>query len=483
MQTTNRPSRTGFTGKGSGHFFSILVCTVLVGLSLHTPAAAQGTTLLLPDAVDMGLKGYQSIQAKRNYLNASEALVKNTRNEYLPNVIASVQQSYGTINGQFGPLAAVGVLGVSSSGPAYQSQSWNAAFGALYIINTNWEVYTFGRVRARIQAADAQMRRDSADLLQEQFVHSIKVSSAYLNLLIAQRLIQNAESNLDRALYVQKNVRARTLTGLNPGVDSSLANAEVSRARLVLIDTHNNEQQVRNQLAQFLNVAPDPFVLDTTLLSKTPAEVNTSSDIEQNPQVKFYRARIDQANSTAKALRRSILPGITLFGIYQARASGFDYNYTPEFSDRYSKSYADGIDPSRYNYVAGVSLAWNIMSTFKIRQQAGAQRYVAAAYQNEYDQITTQLKDQLILADQRLQNTLQSIREVPQQYQAASDAYIQKSVLYKNGLTTIVDLQQAMYALNRAETDLGVAYVNVWQALLLKAAASGDFSLFISQAR
>jgi len=56
-------------------------------------------------------------------------------------------------------------------------------------------------------------------------------------------------------------------------------------------------------------------------------------------------------------------------------------------------------------------------------------------------------------------------------------------VLYKNGLTTIVDLQQAMYALNRAETDLGVAYVNIWQALLLKAAASGDFSLFINQTR
>jgi hypothetical protein len=94
-----------------------------------------------------------------------------------------------------------------------------------------------------------------------------------------------------------------------------------------------------------------------------------------------------------------------------------------------------------------------------------------------------QLQNELLLADQRIENSLQSIREVPLQYQAASDAYIQKSVLYKNGLTTLVDLQQAIYALNRAEIDRSVAYLNVWQALLQKAAASGDFNLFSNQAQ
>ena len=63
------------------------------------------------------------------------------------------------------------------------------------------------------------------------------------------------------------------------------------------------------------------------------------------------------------------------------------------------------------------------------------------------------------------------------------DAYVQKSVLYKNGLANIVDVQQALYNLNRAETDRSVAYINVWQALLLKAAASGDFDLFLKQVK
>jgi hypothetical protein len=53
--------------------------------------------------------------------------------------------------------------------------------------------------------------------------------------------------------------------------------------------------------------------------------------------------------------------------------------------------------------------------------------------------------------------------------------------LYKNGLNTIVDVTQVLYTLNRAETDRDIAYTNVWQALLLKAAASGNFSLFINE--
>jgi hypothetical protein len=133
--------------------------------------------------------------------------------------------------------------------------------------------------------------------------------------------------------------------------------------------------------------------------------------------------------------------------------------------------------------VAGVSIAWNILSIPKIKEQVAAQRYLTRAYQDEYDLINTQLKDQLIFSDQRIVNSLQIFKEVPIQYKAASDAYIQKNVLYKNGLTNIVDLQQALYALNKAETDISIAYINVWQALLLKAAASGDFNMFLSQVK
>ncbi|HKG67904.1 MAG TPA: hypothetical protein VKA92_03475, partial [Segetibacter sp.] len=88
---------------------------------------------------------------------------------------------------------------------------------------------------------------------------------------------------------------------------------------------------------------------------------------------------------------------------------------------------------------------------------------------------------EMSLAGSRIKNALQNFYEVPVEVKAASDAYLQKSVLYKNGLTGIIDVTQALYTLNRAETDRDIAYNNVWQALLYKAAVSGDFGIFIKE--
>lgn len=438
--------------------------------------------LLLSQAVQTGLQNYQSIQAKQNYLRSSAELVKNTRNEYLPNLVASIQQNYGTVNGQYGPLATYGVAGTSSSGPTYNTQNWASAFGGVYVFNSSWEAFSFGRLKSRINYSISQVNKDSADVVQEQFIQSVKISGAYLNLLVAQTLTKSARANLERANYVQQVVLARTKSGLNAGVDSSIANAEVSKAKLLIIDAVSNEQQFNNQLAQLMNVTPVEYIADSSYLKVLPQTFTSPVTVDQNPQVKYYKTRIDQSNSYANLLAKSILPGVNIFGIFQSKASGFDYNYNAG-NNNYSKSYFDGVNPTRSNYVAGVSIAWNIMSIAKIKHQVTAQNFVSRGLQNEYDLVNTQLKDQLLLSDQRIENSLQSWHEAPIQFKAASDTYLQKSVLYKNGLSNIIDLQQALYLLSRAETDMSVAYISVWQSLLQKAAASGDFNLFLKQAK
>ena len=464
--------------------FSDKFCVVIAGiLFLQAARAQEPISISLVDAIEKGIKSYPALKAKQNYVDAAHALIRNTRNEYLPNVITSLQQSYGTVNTQFGPQAAVGVLGVASSGPIANQQNWNAAFGSSYIISTNWEVFTFGRLKSRVCLSDAQAQRDLADLDQERFLHQVRIAGSYLNLLIARQLVESGRSNLKRSETIQQTVRARTLSGLNPGVDSSLANAEVSRSRLSLIEFSTNEQTIERQLAELLGIHPDEKVSpeDTSFFSKLPEQLYMDTEVDENPQIKFYQSRIAFANAVTKMTGKSILPGITLFGIYQARASGFNNTYNSESGNGYSGRYLDGINPSRYNYVAGVSLTWNLISPLKVRQQVKAQQFLAAGAENEYEQLSRQLEHQLILSEQRIKNTVESAMEVPVQYKAAADAYLQKSVLYKNGLTTIVDLQQALDALNRAEIDKRVAYINVWQALLFKAAASGDFDLFIDQ--
>ena len=61
---------------------------------------------------------------------------------------------------------------------------------------------------------------------------------------------------------------------------------------------------------------------------------------------------------------------------------------------------------------------------------------------------------------------------------AASDAYLQKSVLYKNGLTEYCRCYAGIVLLNRAETDRDIPTTMYGRHCLLKAAATGDFGLF-----
>jgi outer membrane protein TolC len=99
--------------------------------------------------------------------------------------------------------------------------------------------------------------------------------------------------------------------------------------------------------------------------------------------------------------------------------------------------------------------------------------------QDEIDLATQQLAAQLLLSETRMQNALENYREAPIEVNSAAEAYAQKADLYANGLTTLVDVTQARYELIRAETNRDITFSNVWQALLLKAAATGDMNIFL----
>jgi outer membrane protein, adhesin transport system len=456
--------------------FILLFLSVLYVFQVQAQKA-----LTMKDAEQIALINYGSIKAKANQLNASKAYLTETKTEYLPDVNLSAQQDYGTINGQNGPLYGYRGLSVASSGPAFGNQNWNAAFGALYLANVNWDFFTFGRAVEKVKVQKSVVSLNENDLAQEQFQHQVRVASTYLNLLAAQQLAKAQQDNLDRSLDLQRVVVARVKNGLNPGVDSSLANAEVSNARIALTNAQQTEQEQSNQLAQYLGIPPQNFLLDSVFVSKAPnnADQQPTLNPDDHPILRYYRGRVSVSDEQAKYYSTFSYPTFSLFGVYQGRGSGFGSNYINNQND-FSGSYSSGVDPTRYNYLFGVGMIWNITNPFRVHYQVRSQKFTSEQYRNEYDLAGQQLHDQQVLAETRIANALKNYREVPIEVKAASDAYGQKFALYKNGLSNIVDFTQALYTLNRAEIDRDIASNNVWQALLYKAAATGDFGIFIN---
>jgi len=468
-------------------YFFVTVLTLAV-IAPGGKASGQ-QTLSLKQALQTAISNYGTIRAKADYAAASRATIVQAKRDYLPNLNVSAQTDYGTANGQNGPLYGLGGLAVASSGPPLASQNWNAAFGALYLTNVNWDFFAFGRSKEKIHTATAIANRDEKDWQQEIFQQEVKVAAAYLNLLAARRLTASYQKNLNRADTFRHVVVTRALNQLIPGVDSSQANAEVSNARITLTRAMDAEQEQANVLARLLGVPAQDFAVDTFFIARLPASMlapvdsamgrlaSDSAAIGQHPLLLWYKSRITASDQLAQYDKTFSYPTFSLFGVAQTRGSGFSNSYTGDGSTVNHNLY-DGIQPARGNYLIGIGVTWNLTQPLRISQQVKSQQLISKGLQEEYNLASQELTAQLQLSATKISNALDNYREAPVQVKAASDAYLQKSVLYQNGLTNLVDVTQALYALVRAETDRDIAYNNVWQALLLKAAAAGDFSIF-----
>lgn len=463
--------------------WSFLLISIFVSSAFTL--SAQTDPLTLKEAIRQGLSNFGTIKAKSNYIRSSTALVEAARREYLPDLSLSAQQSYGTANGLTGPAYGARGLATATGGPGLESQNWNSAFGGLYLANLNWDFFSFGKMKQRVKVSQAELEQDRQDLNQEQFQHQIRISAAYLNLLAAQRLSRSQENNLVRAAGLQTVVQALAKNGLIAGVDSSLANAEVSAARIVLTRAKDYEQEQAAELSRLMGIVKQDFNLDSLFINRVPSALadSTTPDaaISNHPVVNFYNSRANVSDEQAKYLHTFLYPTFSFFNVIQTRGSGFKYDYGIQDITGFDSKYWTGVQPRRANYLTGIGIFWNITSALRIRQQVVAQRFTSQALRNETEVAEGQLQNQVLLANVRLRNALRNYAEVPIQLKAAGDAYLQKSVLYKNGLSNIVEVTQALYAINRAETDRDIVYTNLWQALLLKAAAVGDFALFINQ--
>jgi outer membrane protein TolC len=447
-------------------------------------AAAQALTLR--QAVQTALSNYGTIRAKADYVKAARANVKEVKNEYLPDLNLAAEQVYGTANSNYGPAIGYKAPSASSSGPVLPSQSWNAGFGSLYWTNINWDFFQFGRYKEKAKVAQKGLDLDQSDLDQEKFEQGVRVAGAFLNLIAAQKLILSQQANLDRAVSFQTVATARAKSGLNPGVDSSLANAEVSNARIALTNAIEAEQEYANELAQLMQVRPpdsNNYSLDSAFVSRLPNALNgpPAQQLTDHPLLKFFQQRVLVSDQQAKYLRTLNYPTFSLFGVFQDRGTGFDYNYGAQAPNAYTPNYFKGVGFETANYLVGVGVTWDLTTPLRVRQQVAAQNFTTEGLREEYGLISQELQAQVILSDTKIRNALDNYHEAPIQVKAAADAYLQKETLYKNGLATIVDVTTAAAILNQAETERDVIDTNVWQALLYKAASTGDFGMFFNE--
>jgi outer membrane protein TolC len=453
---------------------TIAICSSALFLNSY----AQNKRITLPEALKMAEANYPSIKASLFRKNAAEFNLSAKKLEYMPALNLQEQVTYATANSLNGTFIANGGFALPISGSIRAENNYSAAIGNYSTIAVDWAVFNFGKIKANVNLAKSELNQADIAYQNELFGHKVKVADAYLLLLGYEKEASVQEKNLQRASVLKIAITASSKSGLKAGTDSSYANAELSKARIELIEASGKVTAQRIRLNTLLGIADSAIEIDSmNFLSTIPAFASADSvNINNNLQLKYDLAQEESQFAKSNAVMKSWLPSLKFIAAGMGRGSGISSTNDNNFSPRIS----DGLSYDAYNYLLGVYFLWNVLDYSKIHNQYKSEMMYAQESKMAYDEEKLQVQSEFNNALVQLTVARSQAAEAPIGLKSATDAYSSSNARYQAGLTTLVDLAQNIYLVNNAESDLVIAYNNVWRALLLKAAASGDLNIFLN---
>ncbi len=386
------------------------------------------------------------------------------RSNWLPNLRLNYQADVGSGNNTTGPYFGFGII-PSSSGGIHPGNVTTALSDNLGIAALDWEVYNFGKYGAENKVANSDISVEQNQFAQSKYQLQAFTISDYLQLLRLQNFMGIQYRNIQRNQQILRSIESLAKSGVRAGVDTSIAEAELSKARLNYIELNNQLKQVQLKLSAvsglpYMSIVPDSTV-EMTLINQ-PAAYLFAPDTVNHPLINFYRSVYQNSLQREELVKKLYNPKISLEAAAWGRGSSVDAG------GQYN-SLSTGYSFQRGNYLVGVGLSYNLFDLrrkqLKLRTQKASTNYAMKKLQEQQQLLSISANQ----ADVEMETALNRLKEIPNQLKAANDGYRQKLSLYKNGLTDIVELDAALNILYRAETDYMQAKYEYSSALFQKA--------------
>jgi outer membrane protein TolC len=459
---------------------------IVMGLLLLTmeacPIHAQTKAIYsLAELVDSANRHLPLLLEKQALVESAKAGITEARHSFLPQANAVEELSIGSANDLTGPYLPVpGVIHPIGGGidPASNYQAVTGNMASLY---GQYDLVTFGLKDARVTSARAFAGLSQADLEKQRYLVKWDIARLYFNILSHRYQLAVDREDIQRYQSMYSISRALTGSGVNPGVDSSLARAGLSRTRV----SYNNALGELNRLVDqltYLTGIPNPEIaMDTSSVTLSGKQYPTTGLITDtttpiNPLEDYFAKQKQQYDAETQLARKSYLPRVVL------GAGGWVRGSSIQYSNDY-KSPAEGLGYQRLNYLAGVGITYDLFNGTHRRDRINVLSQQANAADYALQQQQLELHNQQVQAEESIRTAKANLEEAPAQLQAASDAYNQKLAQYQAGVINLVDLLTAAFELTQAQTAY-IQTLNQWYtASLDEAAAAGNLDLFIQSIR
>lgn len=426
--------------------------------------AQQAAPLNLKALLNMVDQKAPALLADSAAIGIKQAQATEVRNNWLPNLKLNYQADVGTNNNVAGGYFGFGIVPSNSSGVRAQSNTSNALVN-LGIAAFDWEAYNFGAYAAQNKVAGSDVVIEQNNYQRSKYQLQTYAINGYLQLMRLQDYLSIQAHTIKRNEQIRRSIQSLAKSGVRPGVDTSIAEAELSKARLDYIELNNQFKQVQLQLSAisglpYQNIIPDTL-MDDRLSVKIDASVIAGADTAGHPYINYYKAVLQNSRQREELVRKQYNPKILLEAAAWGRGSSIE-------NDRFGPL-SNGWGFDRNNYLVGIGVSYNLFDLrrkqLKLRTQKTTTDYAAKKLAEQKSLLELSINQ----ADVELNTARQRLLEIPDQLKAATAGYRQKLSLYKSGLTDIIELNAAVSILYRAETDYAQARYAYTSALFQKA--------------
>lgn len=271
--------------------------------------------LTLENCIELALGNNPQINSAFQDILASDARIKQVWSNYFPQV--SWQTGYTRIR----QLQLSDALG--------RNLTFN--YYVLGQVTLQQMLYDFGvtQNQATIKKLDYEGFKKTLTAVINDVIYQTK--DAYYALLYAYENKRVAQDTVDKFQLFYDQAKAFYEIGLNPKVDVTIAESNLSSAKLKLIQADNS---VNLAIAKLNNVMGVPFIDKYNIMDKLQYQplnltFNEVVDIarEARPELKLAEIKVETANQTLKLVKKSFLPTLSIEGQLQIGGKSWTSNH------------------------------------------------------------------------------------------------------------------------------------------------------------
>lgn len=271
--------------------------------------------MTLDKCIELALGNNPQINAAFHDILASDARIKQVWSNYFPQL--SWQTGYTRIK----QLQLSDALG--------RNLTFN--YYILGQVTLQQMLYDFGvtQNQATIKRLDYEAYKTTLGATINEVIYQTK--DAYYNLLYAFENKRVAEDTVNKFEMFYNQAKAFYEIGMNPKVDVTIAEVNLSNAKLQLIQADN---AVNLAVARLNNVMGVPFIDKYNVqerLKYQPVDITFNKSIEiardARPELKLAELKVESANQTLKLVKKSYFPTLSVEGQLQIGGKSWTNNY------------------------------------------------------------------------------------------------------------------------------------------------------------